>query len=300
MSRFGRIDTLKPCRVLRRMASIEAALAVALLLAGQFRFGVGGAEADDTLTRILRAGVVSVGYAGEAPYAYRMPDGRLTGEAIEVGRAVFARMGVRELEGVETEFGQLIRGLNAGRFDVIAAGMFVTPQRCEQVAFSEPSYRIGQAFAVRRGNPKNLHDYDDIVVDREIRLGVVAGTVEFERASRIGLDDGQLLVFPDAWVAADAVKSGRVHAFVGTAPTIQKLVEQQPKLLERSQSAGADAVSGHGAFGFRLTDAAFRDAFDRHLRAFRGSDEHVALIAPFGFTRAELPERSTADLCEND
>ena len=32
--------------------------------------------------------------------------------------------------------GFVIPGLNAGRFDLIAAGLFITPERCEQVAFS--------------------------------------------------------------------------------------------------------------------------------------------------------------------
>ena len=36
--------------------------------------------------------------------------------------------------------------LNAGRFDIIAAGMFINPKRCAEIAFSEPSYGIGQAM----------------------------------------------------------------------------------------------------------------------------------------------------------
>ncbi len=53
-----------------------------------------------------------------------------------------------------TEFGSLIPGLQAGRFDIIAAGMFVNPKRCEQVQFSEPTYGIGQAFLVAEGQPE--------------------------------------------------------------------------------------------------------------------------------------------------
>ena len=61
-----------------------------------------------------------------------------------------------------TEFGSLIPGLKAGRFDIIAAGMFVNPTRCEEIAFSEPSYGIGQAMLVPAGNPKGIKDYASI------------------------------------------------------------------------------------------------------------------------------------------
>jgi polar amino acid transport system substrate-binding protein len=33
------------------------------------------------------------------------------------------------------------------------------------------------------------------------------------------------------------------------------------------------------------------------LVAYRGSDEHLALVGPFGFTKSEMPEKTTAELC---
>src|SRR3546814_5731520 len=80
----------------------------------------------------------------------------------EVAKAVLKKMGIPEVDGVLTEFGSLIPGLKAGRFDIIAAGMFITPARCKEVAFSKPSYGIGQAFLVKEGNPQSLKDYASI------------------------------------------------------------------------------------------------------------------------------------------
>ena len=61
-----------------------------------------------------------------------------------------------------TEFGSLIPGLNSQQFDVVSAGMYINPSRCEQVLFSDPEYQMLDAFIVRKGNPKNLHTYEDI------------------------------------------------------------------------------------------------------------------------------------------
>src|SRR5690606_3307861 len=104
----------------------------------------GTAFAQSTLETARENGYIRVGFANEAPYGYATPSGELTGEAPEVAKAILARMGIEEVDGVLTEFGSLIPGLRAGRFDIIAAGMFITPERCQQVQFSEPSYGIGQ------------------------------------------------------------------------------------------------------------------------------------------------------------
>ena len=70
---------------------------------------------------------------------------------------MLAKMGIAQVDGVLTEFGSLIPGLQAGRFDIIAAGMFVNPKRCEQMQFSEPTYGIGQAFLVAEGQSEGHH-----------------------------------------------------------------------------------------------------------------------------------------------
>jgi polar amino acid transport system substrate-binding protein len=302
--RHGR-DERRICAAVRHARSHPAGLlAAGVLLLVQLVVLPNGARAEALLERLQHAGEIRLGYAGEAPYAYRAPDGRLTGEAIEVARRIFAEMGVTRVVGMQTEFGSLIHDLNAERFDVIAAGMFILPERCAQIAFSEPSFVVGQAFAVRPGNPKRLHAYEDVAGDPSLRLATVTGTAELDYGRALGIADSQMMVFPDAATAADGVISGRADAYAGTALTIQRLVVQRPTLLERAQPfrnptiAGRE-VLGYGAFGFRLADAKLRDEFDRHLLMFRGTPEHLALVAPFGFTAAEMPERTTAEICSS-
>ena len=141
----------------RRLLSVMLPVLLAVVL------GSGAASSAETaLEQISRIGVVRLGYAPEPPFSFRLPDGRLTGSGPEVARRVFAAMGIGEIQGVESEFGALIRDLGAERFDVIANGMFVLPDRCRDVAFSEPFFKAGAGFAVRPGNPANLHGFDDV------------------------------------------------------------------------------------------------------------------------------------------
>ena len=140
------------------------------------------------------AGYIRVGFANEAPFGFATPDGKLTGEAPEVAKAVLAKMGITEVDGVLTEFGSLIPGLKAGRFDIIAAGMFVNPQRCAEIAFSEPSYGIGQAMLVPEGNPKGIVDYASFTENEDLKLAVMAGAVEAGYANDAGVGLGQLVI----------------------------------------------------------------------------------------------------------
>jgi polar amino acid transport system substrate-binding protein len=260
------------------------------------------ASAETTLERVKRTGEIRVGFANEAPFGYQTTDGKLTGEAPEVAKVVLGKMGVTKVEGVLTEFGALIPGLRAGRFDLIAAGMYITPPRCKQVLFSEPSYSIGEAFAVAAGNPKKLEGYEDVAKNPQVKLGVMAGAVEAGYARKMGVSEPQLIVFPDGPSALAGVRTGRVDAYAGTALTIQDLLSKNGDGLERAEPfkdpvIDGESIRGYGAFGFRPDDKDFHEAFNKELVAFRGGDAHLALVEPFGFTKTEMPERTTADLC---
>ena len=259
------------------------------------------------LERIRRTGVAHVGFANEAPYAYVDSEtGRLTGEAPEIARHVFRQLGVEEIEGVLTEFGSLIPGMKAGRFDLIAAGMYITPERAREIAFSEPTYGIGEAFVVAAGNPLDLHAYEDVARHPTARLGIVAGTVERGYAREVGIDDERVVVFPDAPSALDGVRTGRVDAFAGTSLTVQFLLDRaEDDRLERARPFSdpvidGEEVRGYGAFGIRKEHGDLLNAVNDELGSFLGTPEHLALVRPFGFTSADLPgDVTTAWLVEH-
>jgi polar amino acid transport system substrate-binding protein len=263
--------------------------------------------ADDpgaALERLRNTGVVRIGYANEAPYAYRdTATGRVTGEAPEIARVVFERMGIETVEGVLTEFGSLIPGLQAGRFDVIAAGMYVTPERCTQVAFSQPTYGVGEGFIVREGNPLDLHRYRDVREAPAATLGVVSGAIESQYARAVGIPDDRVITFPDSLAALAGVRAGRVSAYAATALTVQNLLSKDSTGVEQAlpfQDPVIDGVTvkGYGALAVRQADQALLAEIDRQLAGFIGTPGHLDLVAPFGFTAMQLPGTvTTAELC---
>jgi polar amino acid transport system substrate-binding protein len=259
--------------------------------------------ADTTLERAQNQGKIRIGFANDIPYGYVDATGRITGEAPEIARSVLYEMGITELEGVYTEFGSLIQDLKLDRFDIIAAGMFITPKRCLEIIYSEPTYKVGQSFAVLSGNPKNLHSYEDVANNPEVTLAVMAGAVEGDYASAIGVRKVQLLVVPDPPTGLALVKTGEADALALTSLAILKLVKADSTGQVDVAAPFSDpvingkAISGYGAFGFRQGDVTLRDEFNKYLIPFIGSNKHLAIMQQFGFS--DLPGNITAkDLCK--
>jgi polar amino acid transport system substrate-binding protein len=260
------------------------------------------AQAETTLERAKREGFLRVGFANEAPFGYATPDGKLTGESPEVVKAVLQKMGIGQVDGVLTEFGSLIPGLQAGRFDIIAAGMFVNPKRCEQVQFSEPTYGIGQAFLVAAGNPKAIADYGTIAANPDLKLAVMSGAVEAGYARDSGVKEEQIVQLPDQSSLVAAVKAGRADAAALTALSIADMASKNEG-VESNKPFGEVAgksVVGHGAVAFRKEDTDLYEAFNAELKKFIGSEEHIALVTPFGFGKDFLPTKTTAELCAGE
>ncbi|MFC6486874.1 ectoine/hydroxyectoine ABC transporter substrate-binding protein EhuB [Nitratireductor sp. GCM10026969] len=260
------------------------------------------ASAQDTLESAREQGYIRVGFANEAPYGFATPAGELTGESPEVAKEILSRMGIDEVDGVLTEFGSLIPGLQAGRFDIIAAGMFITPERCEQVAFSEPSYGIGQALLVAEGNPENITDYGSIAENGDLTLAVMAGAVEAGYAETAGIPEDQLVVLPDQASLVSAVRAGRADAAALTALSIQRMAENNEGVesTEPFAEVAGESVMGHGGFAFRKEDEALLEEFNSHLTDFIGTEEHIELVSQFGFGEGYLPTQTTEELCSSD
>ncbi len=255
--------------------------------------------AQTTLEKVRQQGFIRVGFANEAPYAYTDQFGQLTGESPAVFEHVMRQLGVNRVQGVLTEWGSLIPGLKARRFDAIVASMYITPKRCRQILFANPTYGVGEAFLVKAGNPDGLANYADAKA-KDRRVAFVAGTAELQHGRLAGLKRSQRMMVADIAAAVAAVRAGRASAAAFTSLTAKDLAAKDAA-LERAEPFtfvhAGKSYRGEGSFGFRHGDKALRDAVNAELARFIGTEQHMTLIAPFGFDRSNLPERTAAEHC---
>jgi polar amino acid transport system substrate-binding protein len=256
------------------------------------------ANAETTLERIKRTGEIRIGYANESPFAFTKLDGTVTGESPEVARKVFAKMGVTKVDGVLTEWGSLIPGLRAGRFDVIASGTYIRPARCPQVAFSEPIDKIEETVLTLPGNPKGIRSYADVVKNPDIKVAVASGSADLSNAKEAGVGDAQLLQVADAPEQVQAVLTKRADAAASANLTLREFADKyKGKVYVEPNFVDDPKHNGYSAFAFRPEDTDLRDNVNAILKTFIGSPEHLATITPFNFNKQNLPDKTTKELC---
>ena len=278
-----------------RRALLRASLAVSVLAMSH-----GAATAEGLMDRAKGDGL-RVAFYNFKPYAYKDGKDELTGTDVETLRTVLNQMGGKIDTAQSTDWGALIPGIKAGRFDVVAAGMFVTPKRCLEVKFSEPTFGIQQSLVVMRDNPEGVVDYNTIA-EKGLTVAAISGSAQVGYAKKSGVNDAKIMQVPDVPTAVAALRAGRAQIFAVSVPGSRDVVatvpEQDLEMVPSFSQVAGELAMPHGAFAFRKDDAAFVDEFNARLADFIGSPEHVAILEKHGMKADELPKLSTSELCE--
>jgi polar amino acid transport system substrate-binding protein len=252
-----------------------------------------------TLDSIKKDKTVKVGFANEAPFGFRDKSGNLTGEAPELARVIFKNLGNITLQPILAKsFDALIPGLAAKQYDIIAAGMFITPDRCQQIAFANPDYFGSNAFLVKKGNPDGIKTFAE-VKSSGIKLGVLGGAVEKGYAKDSGVSDGKITTFPDQNAAFQGILAGRVDAVALTSASLRWTLQQNfaGKPLEVTAPfipvVGGKEQPNFGGFGMRKGDTELINAFNAELKKLQDSNGVLPIIQKFGFTQTDVDKAKT-------
>lgn len=250
--------------------------------------------------RFAAGDTIRIGFANEIPFAYPGEDGTPKGFVNAAVIGVLAKMGYTNIETVETEWGGLIPGLNAGQFDIITGGMNILAARCENIAFSEPVAKIGDGFIVAPGNPKGIQTYVS-VKDSGAMLATGAGYSNIDAAKAAGVTEAQMMIVPGPTEILAAVTAGRADVGTGTYPTMKQLADSSGGAVEIvDPSAMPEDSFNWAGVGFRKEDQDFLDRFNAAQKDYLGSAEMLAAVAEYGYSDAMLPgDKTTEWVCAN-
>ncbi|BDZ38922.1 transporter substrate-binding domain-containing protein [Microbacterium suwonense] len=260
-------------------------------------------SAQTTLEKAQESGTITLAVASERPYSW-VDNGEPTGATIALHKEIFGNLGIDDIKVEEVDWNSLIPGLNAGRWDVISAGMSILPERCEQAAFSDPEIMYTTTLAVPAGNPLGLSDLDSVAAADDVTLAVQSSAIEEGYAKDLGITD--VIKVDSATAGLEVVESGRADAFALTAVSLNWMTKDNDKL----ETTGAfvqviDGVEqiGAGATVFRKEDKDLLEAYNDELAKITGDEQaYLDLVEPFGFTAENLPpaDLTTAQLCSGD
>ncbi|MFT4001941.1 MAG: ectoine/hydroxyectoine ABC transporter substrate-binding protein EhuB [Rhizobium sp.] len=257
-----------------------------------------------SLEQIKKDGYIRGASANEVPYSYMDESGAAKGIGPDVAAAVLKSMGVKEVDWTVTPFGSLIPGLKAKRFDFVAAEQNILPERCKQVQFTTPNSSYGEGLLVPKGNPKNLHSYEDIKKDPSLKVAIVSGADQLDFFHGLGIPDSQIVMIQANADALSTIQTGRADAYAATELTVAKLVQGSTN-VEHAEPFTDPVIAGksvrsYGGFDFRPEDKDLYKAFNTALVAFKKTDDYKKILMSYGLSAESVEAartKSTEDLC---
>ena len=258
----------------------------------------GAATSTSTLERGKADGYLRVGIANEPPYTEVTSDGEVHGAEPDVLRAVLQTMGIEEIQGVITPYDAMVPGLNADRWDVIAAGLFMKQSRCDAVAYSEPVIVSTESYGVAVGNPKNITTIQDVLDNTDLKIAVLTGAFEQGILDSAGVPEGQMVLVKDSRSGMEAVTANRADAFLLPTLSLRSLVEQDASIEVTEPIADAPRT-GSGA-AFRKGDTELLEAYNEALAAFKKTPEFAAILTEWGFDPDVVEGVTAEELCKTE
>ncbi len=214
----------------------------------------GGALAQD---------VVRLGTEGAyPPYNFLNDAGEVDGLERELGDELCLRAELT-CEWVTNEWDSIIPNLVSGNYDAILAGMSVTDERKEVIAFSE-QYTLPDPSAYLV-----MNDATDLTT------GVIAAQAGTIQAAFVASTGATLLEFasPDETVAA--VKNGEADGVLADKSFLVPLADADPELSMVAQEV---MIGGGIGIGLRQSDAELKAKFDAAIISMKEDGTLNALL----------------------
>lgn len=212
------------------------------------------------------------------PYEFYDGD-KVVGIDAEVADAIAKKLGM-ELEIVDTAFDSIIPAIQAGKYDMGMAGMTVTPERLEEVNFSDTYATAVQVVIVKEGS--EITTVDDLMADKNYTVGVQTGTTGdiYTTDDIEGAGLGTVSRFNKGADAVEALKIDKVDCVVIDNEPAKAFVAENEGLkildTEYANEEYAIAVSKENtellekintALGELKADGTFQEIVDKYITA---------------------------------
>lgn len=197
------------------------------------------------------------------PYNFLNDNGEVDGFEREVGDELCTRAELT-CEWVTTDWDGIIPNLVSGNYDVIIAGMSITPERAEVISFTQ-NYMPPAASA-----------FVGLTDDVDVENGVVAAQASTIQAGYVAQSGAALLEFATPEETVASVRNGEADAVFADKDYLVPLVEESGGSLA---FVGEDVPLGGGiGMGLRQTDTELRDTFDAAIQTMKDDGSLNELI----------------------
>lgn len=252
---------------------------------------------DETIAAMLPADVVEAGLltvgtnATYAPAEFIGDDGKtIVGYDVDLAKAVGAVLGL-DVEVTNADFASIIPAIGS-KYDIGVSGFTITPERLAEVNMVS-YFRAGEAFAVAKGNPKDV-DPTDVC---GLSIAVQTGTVEDEALDGLMADceaAGKPDITPLRYASqADVTTNlvgGKADVMYADSQVVAYAVTQTGGQIEQLGDIFADSLHG---IAIAKDDTALAQAVQAAVQKLIDDSDYTTILDAWGnasgaVTTAEL------------
>lgn len=217
-------------------------------------------QVTGSLAEIQKRGVLRVGVAPNAPWVLRDKDGQWAGLDVDLARQLAKDMRWK-IELVPTTWATAIDDLRSGRFDMLASGLSVTPQRALLIKYTQAYGDFALGLVVNR---KALGNTDLVALETGTRhrIGVLSGTVT-EATTKAYLGNSEVVDINDESQAVNDVRAEKLDGLLAEQPLPDAVAHTYPDQL-RTLDVSTFGKTAH-AFAVRRNDQDLLDVIDAWL-----------------------------------
>ena len=228
-------------------------------------------------TRLLGTALLALAAAGAAhaqdvvrlgtegaypPFNFINDAGNVDGLDIDIGNEACTRAGLT-CEWVTNDWDSIIPNLVSGNYDAILAGMSITEERKEVIAFSIPYF------------PPDPSAYVAMSEDVNVEGAVIAAQTSTIQAAHVASSGATLVEFATPEETIAAVRNGEVDAVLADKGFLAPFVEEDADLV----FVGEDVMLGSGiGIGLRQSDTALQAKLDEALTAMKADGTMARII----------------------
>ncbi|WP_297478048.1 basic amino acid ABC transporter substrate-binding protein [Thermococcus sp.] len=249
-------------------AYLSVVLVVSLLLAVASSGCIG--------TGTTQEKVLVVGTSADfPPFEYKnASNGQITGFDIDLIKLVAKKMGYDRVEIKDMDFDSLIPALQAGKVDVVIAGMTITPEREKVVDFSIPYWEADQAVLVRKGSGIKVSSVEDL---KGKKIGVEKGTTGAIYVKKHLGNSSTIKEYPTYVAAIEALLNGQVDAVVLDSP----VAEMFSKKYNSVEIVYTIKTGEHYGIAVKKGNKKLLDGINKALKEIMNSPEWNKLVEKY-------------------
>lgn len=288
--------SIRNSRAFRRHVVISTALLVGASLLAPMSSPASAATCTDTLSKAQEASYVRMTSYQQPPHGwFDINSGKYQGIDVEVIEEVLKGLKIPAWDYVTADWGAMIPGLTACRWDVMSIGMTYTKLRSELVQFSLPVYQYGVAMLVAKGNPKKIKGKADW---KGKKVGGIIGSTDDQVIG--GVKGATYVPFTKYSDLYRALSTGRIDA--GMVDELQGAydfkLQPQPKITLLKDWKGK--AVGISSIVMRKGDTEWVKAVNDQLTIMRANGKLKAILLKYGmpasaYVTCDAPTSFTTD-----